>query len=420
VTRSVLAASLYFGALGSGALAAAVSITGNVSQTIDGSDNYFLSSAPSGPTIRSLSALNLDFLARMPTTTYDLKTNYSYYHYYGPGAADSGLTSGTPAGSTFSIEHTPDRLTKYNFSASWQRADITAAQLLQSGAATVHGSSETFSASGGIKRDLSRIDSFSLTTQASTVSFTAPNQTPFVDLTTTAGWNHRLSEVTSLINVVTLDYNAQDDPAKDQRLFWTVTTGLQSQLSKRMAISGAIGMNFINAWQKDGAQATVPPPVSPTSFVPPQLQPGAGHGWLGNVGLTYQLLKATQFSVTASQSTTPTVLGGLQQSQAIGLSLTHNINNLSVLTFATQLSVNTQSGNSSNLLAGNASSTSGGSTSGGSTSDLFTASASYGYRFTREFRTNLSYTYTQVSGGTGLVKSNAVLVTLSRDFTVLP
>jgi opacity protein-like surface antigen len=415
VKRSVLAASFYLGILGSGALAAAVSITGNVSQTIDGSDNYFLSAAPSGPTIRSLSAINLDFLARMPRTIYDLKTNYSYYRYYGPGSADAGLTSGTPAGATFSIQHTPDRQTRFDFAASWQRADITAAQLLESGISTVSGSANTFYVSGGVKRDLSRTDSFSLTTQASTVSFTAPNQTPYVDLTTTGTWNHRLSETTSLINVVSLDYNAQDDPAKTQRLFWTATTGLQSQLSKRLTINGAIGMNFINAWQKDGALATVPPPVNPNSFTPPQLQPGAGHGWLGNVGLTYQLLRTTQIGITASQSTTPTIVGGLQQSQAIGFNLAHNINNLSVLTFATQFAVNTQSGDSSSLLAGSAS-----SASGGIASNLFTASANYGYRFTRELRTNLSYTYTQVSGGIGSAKSNTVLVSLTRDFTILP
>jgi opacity protein-like surface antigen len=139
---------------------------------------------------------------------------------------------------------------------------------------------------------------------------------------------------------------------------------------------------------------------------------------LGNIGLTYQLLKTTQVSLTAAQSTTPTILGSLQQSQTIGFNLVHNINSVSNLALSTQFSVNTQSGNASNLLAGSAS-----SASGGSTSDLFTASASYGYRFTRELRTNLSYTYTQVSGITGtsgLVKSNTVLVSLTRDFTVLP
>lgn len=418
MTRSVLVVSFCLGALASSALAADVSINGNVSQTFDGSNNYFLSPTPSGPTVRSLSALNLDFLARMPTTVYELKTNYSYYHYFGPGAADAGgITSGTPAGAVFSIDHTADPLTKYNFAASWQRADVASALLLQSGTATVHGSSDTYNLSGGFTRQLSRTDSISWTTQASTVSFSAPNQTPYDDVTTTGTWNHSLSETTTLINTVALDYNAQDDPAKDQRLFWTVSTGLQSQLSKRLSINGAIGLNFINAWQKAGTPATIAP-VSTTSFEPPELQPGAGHGWLGNVGLTYQLLKTTQISLTAARSTIPTILGSLQQSQTIGFNLTHNINSLSNLTFSTQFSVITQSDNSSNLLAGSAS-----SASGGSTSDLFTASASYGYRLTRELRTNLSYTYTQVggiAGSTGLIKSNTVLVSLSRDFTVLP
>jgi opacity protein-like surface antigen len=419
VTRSVIAAIFCLGVLGSGASAADITITGNASQTVDGSNNYFLSQSPSGPTVRSLSALNLDFLARMPTTVYDLKTNYSYYQYYGPGAADTGLRNGAPLGAAFSVVHTADPLTKYNFGASWQRADITAAQLLESGTSTVNGSSDTYTANAGVTHDFSRTDSVSWSAQTSTVSFSAPNQTPYVDVTTTGSWNHRLSPTTTFINALTLDYNAQDDAAGDRRLFWTATTGLQSQLTKRLSINGTIGMNFINAWQKNGALSAVAAPdpnAAPTGFVP--LQPGAGHGWLGNVGLTYQLLKSTQVSLTAAQSTTPTVFGSLQQSQTIGFNLAHNINSMSNLAVSAQFSVNTQSGNSSNLLDGSAS-----SASGGSTSDLFTASATYGYRLTRELRTSLSYTYTQVSGNigtSGLLKSNAVLVSLTRDFTVLP
>jgi len=419
VTRSVVAAIFCLGVLASGASAADVTITGNASQTIDGSDNYFLTQAPSGPTIRSLSALNLDFLARMPTTVYDLKTNYSYYHYYGPGASDTNPQKGAPLGAAFSVTHTADPLTKYNFATSWQRADITAAQLLESGTSTVHGSSDTYTANAGVTHDFSRTDSVSWSAQASTVSFSAPNQTPYVDVTTTGTWNHRLSGTTTLVNAVTLDYNAQDDPSGDRRLFWTATTGLQSQLTKRLTINGAIGMDFINAWQTNGAPSAVAipiPPAAPTGFIP--LQPGAGHGWLGNIGLTYQLLKSTQVSLTAAQSTTPTILGSLQQSQTIGFNLAHTINSKSNLALSTQFSVITQSGNSSNLLDGSAS-----PAAGGTTSDLFTASATYGYRLTRELRTSLSYTYTQVSGATGtsgLAKSNAVLVSLTRDFTILP
>jgi hypothetical protein len=322
-------------------------------------------------------------------------------------------------GATFSVTQTADPLTKYNFGASWQRADVASTQLLETGTSTVGGSVDTYTANAGVTHDFSKRDSVSWTTQASTVSFSAPNQTPYADLTTTGTWNHRVSETTTLINAVTVDYNAQQDTSGDRRLFWTATTGLQSQLTKRLSVNGAVGLNFINAWQTNGGLPAAPAPVAPaaaTGFIP--LQPGAGHGWLANAGLTYQLLKTTQVTLTAAQSTSPTIFGSLQQSQTIGFNLAHNINSVSNVGLSAQLSVNTQSGNSSNLLSG-----SGSQATGGTTSDLFTASATYGYRLTRELRTSLSYTYTQVSGtsGTsGLVKSNAVLVSLTRDFTVLP
>ena len=51
-------------------------------------------------------------------------------------------------------------------------------------------------------------------------------------------------------------------------------------------------------------------------------------------------------------------------------------------------------------------------------SDFFTASASYGYSWTRELRSDLSYTYRQRNDDTGVVRSSTILVRLSRDFSV--
>src|SRR5664279_3680776 len=121
--------SLCLGVYASSGFAADVSIKGNVSETVEASNNYFLSNTPSGYTIRSLSAIHLDFMARTPTTRYLLDTNYSYYKYFGPGAADAGgLTWGTPASATFSIDHTIE-LAKYNIAASWTRVDTATTNL---------------------------------------------------------------------------------------------------------------------------------------------------------------------------------------------------------------------------------------------------------------------------------------------------
>ena len=401
----VLMTSLCLGALASGASAADVSIKGNVSETVETSDKYFLSSAPSGVTVKSLNAVNLDFLARTPTTRYLLDTNYSYYKYFGPGAVDAGpLTSGTPANATFSIDHTTE-LSKYNLAALWSRTDAATTQLAQSGIATARGSINTYDVNGGVTRDLGRNDSISWTADANTVSFTDQTQTPYNDVSSTIGLKHSLSQTTTLTNSVNFDWFSQDDQANSQRLMWRFTTGLQSQLSQLLTVHGNVGLVFANAYQNGNAQSPIPPiPPIPPGVAPFQPQVGAGHGWVGDVGLTYRLLKDTSVSLTAAQAIIPTFTGQLQQSSSIGMSLGYDINQFSNLSFSTQYSQSSAPGQ-----IGQTSTTS-------MTSDFFSASVNYAYRLTREWRTNVSYTFLD---SVGVAKSNTILFGLSRDFTLL-
>lgn len=396
---SVVMASLCLGAFASGAFAADVSIKGNVSETVDASNNYFLSNSPSGSTVRSLTAGTLDILARTPTTQYLLDTNYSYYKYFGPGAADAGgLTSGTPASATFTINHTTE-LSKYNLAASWSRADEAATQLIQSGVSTAHGTINTFGVNGGLTHDLSRTDSVSWTANASTVSFTNSTNTPYTDVASTIGWNHNLSQTTALTNSVNFDWFSQDDPAKSQRLLWTFNSGLQSQLSQFLAFHGNVGLVFANSYQNGTATSPIPPP--PPGVVPFQTQVGAGHGWIGDIGLTYKLLKNTSVSLTAAQAITPTFTGQLQATESIGMSLNHAINQFANLSFSTQY---TQASSPGQI----------GQTS--TTSDFFSASVNLGYQLTREWRTNLSYAY---HDNVDVATSHTISFVLLRDFTIL-
>jgi hypothetical protein len=392
--------SFCLGLLASGAYAADVSIKGNVSETVEGSDNYFLVNAPSGSTLKSTTAGNLDILARTPTTQYLLDGNYSYYKYFGPGAADSGgLIWGTPASASFHIDHTTE-LAKYNIAASWSRADATQTQLVQSGVATVRGSFDTYAVNGGVTRDLSRNDSISWTANASTVSFTDPNQTPYVDFMTMVSWNHRLTQMTTLTNSLSFDWFSQDNPAKSQRLFWSLLTGLQSTLSPRLTFTGNVGIDFVNSYQNG-----IPQSSNPSGAFQPQV--GAGNGWVANVGLAYDLLKTTKVSLTAAQAITPLLTGQFQQTQSVGLSLSHQINNSQTLSFATQFSYLPAS--SAGSLASNQS----------AASEFFTASVSYGYQLTREWRTRLSYAYNQRNEESGIARASIVTFALSRDFTLL-
>ena len=391
--------SLCLGALASGASAADLSIKGNLSETVEAGDNYFLSSAPSGATLKSYNTVNLDFLARTPTTRYLLDTNYSYYKYFGPGAVDAGpLTSGTPANATFSIDHTTE-LNKYNLAASWSRTDAATTQLAQSGIATAHGSINTYDVNGGVTRDLGRNDSISWSADANTVSFTDPTQTPYKDVSSTIGLNHSLSQTTTLTNSVNFDWFSQDDTAKSQRLMWRFTSGLQSQLSQLLTFNGNIGLVFANAYQNGNAPSPIPLP--PPGVAPFQLQVGAGHGWVGDVGLTYRLLKDTSVSLTAAHAIMPLFTGQLQQTESIGMSLSHSINQFSNLVFSTQYAQSSspgQIGQASTAL------------------DFFSASVNFGYKLTREWRTNVTYSYLE---NVGIAKSNVILFRLSRGFTLL-
>jgi hypothetical protein len=222
---------------------------------------------------------------------------------------------------------------------------------------------------------------------------------PYVDFTTSAAWNHNLSQTTTLTNSVNFDWFSEDNPANSQRLFWKLMSGLQSQISPRLTLNGDIGLVFANTYQNGNAQSPIPP--IPPGVAPFQPQVGAGHGWVGDIGLTYKLFKTTNISLTAAQSIIPTFSGQLQQSSTIGLTLNHDINQLANLSFSTQYAQTSSPGQI-------------GQTS--TASDFFTASVNYGYKLTREWRTNLSYTYSE---NVGIAKSSTILFALSRDFTLL-
>ena len=211
-------------------------------------------------------------------------------------------------------------------------------------------------------------------------------------------WNHKLSPTTTLTNSVSFDWFSQDNTAKSQRLFWTVMTGLQSQLSSRLTFNGNVGVDFVNSYQNGVAQ-----PTHPTGAFQPQV--GAGTGWVANVSLTYKLLKDTNISLTAANSITPTIGGSLQQSYSFGFGLNHDINQFSNISFATQYSMT----NASTSICPDR------SRHGGS-ADFFSASVNYGYRLTRDWRTNLSYTYRD---NVDVATSHTILFGLSYDFTVL-
>ena len=409
----VVASFVFLGAMASCAFAAELSIKGSVNETVQGGNNYFLLSNPSGTTAQSTTAGTLDFLAQTPTTSYLLNTNFSYYKYFGPGAADTPLVWGTPASATFTINHVTE-LTKYNFAASWSRFDEATALLAQTGSAAGRGSVNNYNVGGGVSRDLSRTDVISWSGNASTVSYTDQSQTPYLDFTTGLTWTHDVSPTTGLINSVNVDWFSSDNSEKSQRLFWRLMTGFQSRLTSRLTLKADVGVGLVNSWQNGTAPSVVtpivPPPVVGAFVVPPPFVPqvGTGSAVLADATLTYDLFKDTRLSLNAAHTIVPLLTGQLQQSDTIGMSANYNINNYSNLAASAQLTHTPPAPAQSSFGSGQSGS-----------SDFYSFVLSYGYQLSREWRTNVSYSYLQRDDDTGAVGTSIILVSLTRDFTLM-
>jgi hypothetical protein len=169
-------------------------------------------------------------------------------------------------------------------------------------------------------------------------------------------------------------------------------TGFQSQLSPRLTLNASAGAIFANAWQNGVMQPTLP-----AGAVPFQIQSGAAKDWVADIRLIDKLTATTQLTAHAAQTVIPTITGQLLKTDLVGLTLSHDINPLEKLNFSTQFSHD-------NLA--------------GTEYDNFTASASYIYQLTREWRTQFSYTYNSLNSSSGVATSSTVLFKLSRDFEV--
>jgi hypothetical protein len=403
VKRSVVATLLSLNAFASGAFAAEVSIKGSANETLTASDNLFFVHPSPGWAGQTLSSVNLDFLAATPTTRYDLNTDFSYYRYFGTGAQDANPKYFTPADAKFSIDHTTP-LTKYNVFASWQHSDLATTVLQQTGTFAGSGTVDTYNAGGSIKRQLGARDFITWSAQVSTASFTDPTQIPYDDWTSKIAWNHTVAPATTLITSLNFDWLMMDNAADSQRLFWNPMFGVQSQLTKRLFVYADLGYGFVNGYQH-GAQSTS------TTGVPifggsvstlPGFQPivGSTSNWLADLNLNYQLSKDTTAALTATRAITPTIQGQLLGIETIGASLSHRINSVSNVQAFVQFSHTKQAVSQGGVDS--------------SVTDSFTAAATYGYDLSREWHTNVTYSYTQ----SGQIQANTFILSLRRDFNV--
>jgi hypothetical protein len=412
VKRSVVAAFLCLGAFASGAFAAEFSVKGSASQSGNINTNTTLASSSSGLTEQTVSAINLDFLAATPTTRYDLATNISYSKYYGAGDQNS-LSYSTPMGAVLNIDHTANATTKFNFNGSWQRTDSQTTTLQQSGTSSGSGSIDSFNFGGGLTKQLGLTDTVSWAAHASTVSYSASTQQPYFDYTSNIDWKHNLSAATALTGSVSADWYMANDAQDSQRLYWNLTGGVQSQVTKRLFIYATAGVGLVNAWKKGDPQLAAPvDPNVPLGFgsLPFTVTAGAAQDWLANLAMNYRVTKYDTASLTVTRSIAPSVIGQLLKVESISLSYNHTLDKYSGLNLATQFS----HAEAAAVAAGGASGSGGGS---GAT-DFFSATVGYDRTLAKDWRSSVSYSFSESNSQSGTALSHSVALSVTHDFNL--
>jgi hypothetical protein len=392
----------YLGLQAPAALASDLTIKSNQSETLEANDNYFLRPVPKGNTYVPVITASVDASGRNPTTRYDLHGDLSYTKYFGPGAADASLPNVKEDGVSFFLEHVGDPIgDKVNVTGWSRRQDVATAQLNDLGVVTASGEFSTTGIAGGLYRQVSAIDSLTLSVTSTKTDFTSSSGVPFVNLTTGAYWKRRIGPSTDLTASAEFNWTIQDNQAQQDTKFWKGLTGVRMQPTSRLSLSGSAGVGVVSSSQAGLAGIAAPPvPGSTPTFG----ASGLSIGVLAEAQAVYKLKKTTQLSLSASRSIAPDVLGALSQRTSYGIGLTQAINAASNLSFGGAL---TQTPPSSGQ-------------SGSSPSNFWTANVTYSRRLAPEWGAQLTYNYRRNEIEGSRIISNALVLVLARDMTIRP
>ena len=386
MARALLLGMLGLAVLGPGAWAADWSINSTLSESLEISDNRQLNTNPLGPSYNSYSSLFVDVLGQTPTSRFETSGNLKYRDYNGRG--EEGQLNAWDKDITARFE-TSQKLTTYNAFASYSETQTSAIQLVETGFSNLLGSTITKSVGGGLRHDFSALDSANLNTSWSSTNFTGSGSTPLSSWTTIAGWTHRLSPLTDLTPNVQFQWLKYDDPAQTNVLYTVATLGLRSQLTELLSFYANAGPAYANV-SNNGLVLG--------SINPSGLSAGSALDWTASASLNYQWTRSLNAILTASRVVGPTTLGNFQASEQISGSLTYTINHLSNIWLTQSFS---------HIL-------------GGDGYDLLSTTVGYNYQLAREWYASLTYQYIQRNSDTSPAHSNTILMSIRKNFTVLP
>jgi hypothetical protein len=420
VRKIIILALVYAGLGACSARAVDINVTSQLIQSSDFNSNYFLQIHPPGAIIAPVSTLRVNSLARTPTMRFAATTDLSYRSYFGPGLDEFRVNDALDKGARAELEKT-DKLTTYNFAASVRQAQASPLQLAQIGVSSIAGFVNTAVVQGGLRHELTLRDTLDWQNSYTSTTFTAPGSIPFTDFSSKGIWTRKLTPTIALVPSVQFEQLNYEGPAKAEVMLWRLMMGVRFEPSVRLSFYGEAGALLATARQNANVNVPVSnvvpsillpsgpdvaslPAFQPAIFLPgaPIAQSGSSSAadWLANLRVTYRFDPTTTLTWVAAQTVAPDSFGNIFRTDSVGLLLQRQINYSAYVSLAADASR---------------------FTSIGTVSNFYTAAATYGYRFTREWDASLTYTFRQREASTfGKANSHSILVFVRRDVTIIP
>lgn len=398
------------GMVPSAALAFDWSIKASESETVELNSNQFLRPYQAG-SVGSYTTLRATAEASTPTTKFDIDGDGSYKKYWGPGV--DGLTSEF-LNYGFKARYEIKEKTQFDrefVETSWRQQSTALAILNDLGVATrASGFIDRLTATGGLDRSLTKLDTVSLVATSTRTSYEpSSGGLPFTDTLARGTWRRSLNPITTIVGSSEYELLDYENAFNTRVQIYREQVGIDFNPTALISFRANVGAAYLTTDRGVTASAF----GGTTSATP---RSSAVLDWIGDAVLTYRMLKNTTATIVARQSVGPSIVGSLVKRDSVNAILTHSINSNSRLSFS--------AGWDRQISA--------------TTTDFATASATYSYNLTREWLAQFTYRYQHrfaSSGGTattdrltgfptvsgsGPSYSHSLMMVITHNWTVLP
>jgi hypothetical protein len=360
--------------LGAPALAADWSLQFGASESLTFDDNLDLTEFDRDAGLISSTAFDLDLLALAKTYKIDFAPRVSVSKTFFQREPDDW--SYFPSGTLLLSKWT--KLTTYDLVASYSKSEATSNELVDGVFTEDEGDQINYAVTGTITRKVNERNSLIWSNAANMVDYTLPSEdlVPALTATSTGTWRHEISALTSANLIGSAQFYDPDSLTVDERLLYRATAGINTRLSKRLSVAGAVGAVLLDPEHGDTEVDMI-----------------------FNASADYKL-KTTGFSFSVGRDLSPSQDGSLNDRYSTRLAVNHEVNDL--MTLGAYAAYTTQTD------------------SEGEKSSALTISPTLSYQLSEDWSSSVSYRYIHTEDEVETAHSNAVTLNLSYRTFLLP